>query len=146
MVILTQPWCEACTKLIQSVNAGAKAKHLFDSFVISHAYGDDALANWQPTGENYVPQVLFFDADGNRLDVRSPYTQHKHFFVTDEELADGMARALRAEKASNAKPDENNQQSAHLGDDYDPDLDDQGFANDPDYDPDLDESQDKRDD
>jgi thiol-disulfide isomerase/thioredoxin len=96
MVILTQTWCEACVKLINSVNAGSKSKDLLNAFVISHAHGEDGLANWQPKGEDYVPQALFFDTDGSLLELHSPYPKYKHFFDSDDTLSDAMSKALDA--------------------------------------------------
>jgi len=99
MVLLTTSWCHACKDLIQSVNGGKETKDLLNAFVCLHAHGDKALADWQPEGEDYVPQVLFFDVDGTLMDVSSKNAEYKHFFVSDKDLSVGMAAALDASKA-----------------------------------------------
>lgn len=99
MVWLTTSWCHACKDLIASINSGSHTADLLHAFVNNHAYGDDGLAAWQPEGEDYVPQVLFFDVDGTLLDVKNKYPKYKHFFATDEEVGTGMALALDASKA-----------------------------------------------
>jgi len=99
MVLLTTSWCHACKDLIQSVNGGRETKDLLNAFVCLHAHGDKALQDWQPKGEDYVPQVLFFDVDGTLMDVNSPSAEYKHFFSSDKDLGVGMAAALDASKA-----------------------------------------------
>lgn len=100
MVLLTQVWCDACHDLVDSINKGKEVKDLLDAFVVTHAYGDDGLRNWQPEGENYVPQVLFFDADGSLLDVKGPREEYKHFFSSDSDMGSAMAMALDASKTA----------------------------------------------
>jgi len=99
MVMLTTSWCHACKDLIQSINGGKETKDLLNAFVCLHAHGDKALSEWQPQGQDYVPQVLFFDVDGSLMDVNSKYPEYKHFFSSDSELGAGMASALDASKA-----------------------------------------------
>jgi len=100
MVLLTQVWCDACHDLVEAVNKGNQVKDLLDAFLVTHAYGDEGLRNWQPEGELYVPQVLFFDVDGTLLDVKSPHEEYKHFFSDDAEMGAGMSMALDASKAA----------------------------------------------
>jgi len=99
MVMLTTEWCHACKDLVQSINGGKQTKDLLNAFVCLHAHGDKALAEWQPKGEDYVPQVLFFDVDGTLMDVNSKSPEYKHFFSSDKELGVAMAAALDASKA-----------------------------------------------
>jgi len=99
MVMLTTSWCHACKDLIESINGGKETKDLLNAFVCLHAHGDKALSEWQPKGEDYVPQVLFFDVDGSLMDVNSKSPEYKHFFSSDSELGAGMAAALDASKA-----------------------------------------------
>jgi len=100
MVLLSTSWCEACKDLIHSINAGKLTKDLLKDFVVMHAHGKEGLANWQPEGEDYVPQALFFDPDGTLLSVKSKYDKFKHFFSNDEELGSAMAMALDESKAA----------------------------------------------
>lgn len=100
MVVLTQEWCKACQDLVTSVNGGTHAKDLLSAFVVSHAYGEEGLENWQPREANYVPQALFFDVDGTLMDVKSKYDKFQHFFSSDEELGAAMATALDMSKSA----------------------------------------------
>lgn len=100
MALVTQEGCDACQDLIQSINGGYQVKDLLDSFLITHAHSYEALRDWQPDGENYVPQVLFFDTDGTLLDVKGPHAEYKYFYSDETEMASGMSMALDASKAA----------------------------------------------
>jgi len=95
MVLVTTHWCDACKVLVEQINAGTAVKNLFPSFVVGHAYGDAGIRDWQASGENYVPQAHFFDADGKPLNIASQTKGFKHFFMNDPDLASGMEAALR---------------------------------------------------
>lgn len=99
MVMLTTSWCHACKDLIQSVNSGKDTKDLLHAFVNLHAHGDKGLQDWQPQGEDYVPQVLFFDVDGSLMDVKSKHEKYKNYYSDDAALGAGMALALDTSKA-----------------------------------------------
>jgi len=102
MVLISQPWCDACQKLVQSVNSGKETKELLSAFVITIAHGEEGQADWQQPGQNYVPQTYFYDFDGTPLISNGPYSDrgYPHFFSNDTELASAMAVALDQSKGA----------------------------------------------
>lgn len=102
MVMISQPWCEACQVLARSINRGQKTKDLLDSFVVTIVHGEAGQKEWQEEKHDYVPQALFFDVDGTRLEVEGPHTErgYKNFFSSDEEISDAMAKALDQSKVA----------------------------------------------
>lgn len=102
MVIISQPWCEACQKLVQSINEGKETKDLLSAFVVTVAHGNEGQAAWPTPGQDYVPQTHFYDFDGTPLISNSPHADrgYPHFFSTDKELAAGMAVALDQSKGA----------------------------------------------
>lgn len=102
LVLISQPWCEACLKLVQAVNSGKETKELLGAFVVTIAHGEDGQAAWQQPGQNYVPQAYFYDIDGSPLLVNGPHADrgYPHFFSNDTELASAMAAALDQSKGA----------------------------------------------
>jgi len=94
MVLLTTPWCDACKVLVNDINHGSSVKALLPKFVVTMAYGDEGIRNWQAEGQNYVPQAYFFDEHGNDLKVLSPTKDYKHFFMNEQQLGEAMQQAL----------------------------------------------------
>merc|ERR1712216_487465 len=85
MVLVSQPWCEACQNLVKSVNSGKETKDLLGAFVVTVAHGDDGQAAWQKPDQNYVPQTYFYDVDGTPLISNGPHVDrgYPHFFSND---------------------------------------------------------------
>jgi len=94
MVLLTQSTCGPCKDLIRGINTGGRVKPLLDKFVVAHSSGNN-INDWQPKGEHYAPQALFFSAKGKMLPVAGPNDKFKHFFDSESQLLAGMDAALK---------------------------------------------------
>eukprot|EP00929_Paragymnodinium_shiwhaense_P029364 TRINITY_DN16838_c0_g1_i1.p1 TRINITY_DN16838_c0_g1~~TRINITY_DN16838_c0_g1_i1.p1 ORF type:complete len:595 (+),score=132.00 TRINITY_DN16838_c0_g1_i1:113-1897(+) len=97
MIVVTQPWCTVCHRLIQSINDGATVRELLPRFVVRHVEGTVEPPLWVDAGENYLPQVHFYDHEGARVEVQGPQDKFKRFFESEAIVASGMRLALGEE-------------------------------------------------
>mmetsp|Transcript_38813 Transcript_38813/g.52682 ORF Transcript_38813/g.52682 Transcript_38813/m.52682 type:complete len:256 (-) Transcript_38813:215-982(-) len=96
MIILTEPWCDNCKDMIDDINAKPdRMLKLLPQFVVAHASGDHTIEQWKEPGQEYVPQVLFSDGDGNMLDVRTGSKEYPRFFTDEKSVVKAMEQALQ---------------------------------------------------
>eukprot|EP00929_Paragymnodinium_shiwhaense_P072485 TRINITY_DN36793_c0_g1_i1.p2 TRINITY_DN36793_c0_g1~~TRINITY_DN36793_c0_g1_i1.p2 ORF type:complete len:162 (-),score=54.51 TRINITY_DN36793_c0_g1_i1:352-837(-) len=96
LVIVTQPWCGACSKLKKSVNSNPDFLELAEKFVLVHVSGD-AGDEWQAPGEeeDYIPRVYFLTPEGKMLaDIVGPNDDYKRFLSSSKTVVKGMNIAL----------------------------------------------------
>lgn len=97
MIVVTQPWCIPCGRLIETINDGTAVRGLFPKFLVRHVQGDVEPPLWVDQGENYLPQIHFYDAEGKRVQVQGPQDKFKRFMERESVLASGMRLALGEE-------------------------------------------------
>lgn len=94
MVIAMTTWCGACSLLRGSVNSGSKVRPLLGKFVVAYATEEGEANVWTEAGQNYVPQVYFFNSRGEQLQVFSESPQYKYYFSDEANLERAMLKAL----------------------------------------------------
>merc|ERR1719223_1476886 len=87
-------WCGACAGLRSSINDGNKVKPLLDKFVVAYAMEEGLENVWTERGQDYVPQVYFYNSKGQQLGVFADSDKYKYYFADEDHLEKAMLKAL----------------------------------------------------
>jgi len=94
MVIAMTSWCGACAGLRASVNGGAKVRPLLDKFVVAYAMEEGRENVWTELGQDYVPQVYFYNSQAQQLHVYAESEKYKYYFADEVHLETAMLKAM----------------------------------------------------
>jgi protein-disulfide reductase (glutathione) len=98
MLVVHTSWCGNCRKLKQTFTGVAELATLSEQFVMVHVDQDvhPEATLYGPDGQ-YIPRVLFLDADGNvdqGLQNPNRPSRYRYFYTPEEDLVATMRRAL----------------------------------------------------
>lgn len=98
MMVVHTAWCGNCKKLKGTFNSDSNLERLSQDFVMVHIDQDEhpEATLYGPDGQ-YIPRVLFLDADGNvdaKLQNPNRPSKFRFFYTPQEDLVATMRQAL----------------------------------------------------